>query len=296
MNNVYLINKPAKLTSFDVVAKVRKHTQIRKTGHAGTLDPFATGLLIVCTGKFTRLVDFFHTYPKTYISRFKLGVSSNTDDITGTIIEEKDYSNITEQQIISALKEMEGEIMQQPPAISAKRIRGKRLYDLNREKEQVKAKKVKVTIHNIKIININLPFVDVEISCGTGTYIRGIARDLGKSLNNCCLVETLERTSIGPYSLKNAISLDDFTLVPILHLDILSDLDAVTLIPDITKRLQRGNTIKIKDLAIDDFNGESKLLRLFSPHFKNLIAICKISSYYRDSYKIKAEKVFFNEI
>lgn len=296
MNNVYLINKPPNLTSFDIVAKVRKHTQIKKTGHAGTLDPFATGLLIVCTGKFTRLVDFFHKYPKTYVSRFQLGISTDTDDITGNIIKENSISNISPNDIEILLKKHIGEHFQQPCAISAKKVNGKRLYDVNRNGEKVKAEPVKITIHNIKIINIELPFVDVEIACSTGTYIRGIARDLGQSLNVGGIVKTLERTSIGPYSLKNSISIEDEILIPLKHINILKDLDAITLLPDITKRLQRGNTVNFKDLVIENDLEQNGLIRLFSPFFKNLIAICEISSYDRKSYKIKAEKVFLNEI
>ncbi len=296
LNNVYLINKPESFTSFDIVAKVRKHTNIRKTGHAGTLDPFATGLLIVCTGKFTRLMDFFHQYPKTYESRFKLGESSDTDDITGTISNKMDYSSIKESEIINSLKEMEGEILQQPPSISAKRVNGKRLYKANRNGEKLEAKPVSVTIHKIEIKNISLPFVDVEITCGTGTYIRSIARDLGEKLGNYCLCETLKRTKIGPYCLDNSIEITDDILTPIDHLEILPELDAITLTEDITKKLLKGNTVKTHDVKIDLTPKNEKIVRLFSPYFKNFIAICKISSYDKDNYNIKAIKVFNNEI
>ena len=288
MNNVYLIDKPKGQTSFDVVKKLKKTLNIKKIGHTGTLDPFATGLLIICTGAFTRLSDYFHQYLKTYKAVFTLGAFTDTDDITGEIIEKFPIPDITEENLKKEFENFIGEIEQIPPHISAKKINGQRLYKINREKRVQEPKKAKVYIKEIKLLSVNLPDIEVEITCGTGTYIRSIARDLGKSLNCGCFVKELRRTKIGPYSVEQAKDMANPSPLP--HLQILPEMEAYVFEPKITERILNGN-----EITMTESNISQGKLRLFSPYFEKLLAICKIEQ--KDSkVLIKAEKVFERNI
>ncbi len=284
MNNVYLIDKPEGLTSFDIVKAVRKKTGIKKVGHTGTLDPFATGLLIICTGNFTRLADYFHLYLKTYQAVFVFGEFRDTDDITGRVIKRFDLKEISLNKIEEMLKSFEGEIEQLPPFISAKRINGERLYNLNRNERRVKPEKAKVFIKEIKILSYNFPEIRLEITCGTGTYIRSIARDLGEKLNVGCFVKALRRTLIGGYKVENATSVEDLT--PISHRDILPEFDAV--VPD-RERLTKifaGN-----EIFLSNFDIQSDKARIFTPFFKELVSICSVKKD-KNGVILKPEKVF----
>jgi len=285
MNNVYLIDKPDGITSFEAVKKVRKKLSVKKAGHTGTLDPFATGLLIVCTGNFTRLSDYFHRYLKTYRAIFTLGQFRDSDDITGEIIEKFEIPSFSEEEIKKALEKFEGEIFQKPPYLSAKRINGKRLYRENRNERKIEPNPVKVFIKKIEIISINLPDIEVEITCGTGTYIRSIARDLGKNLNCGGYVSFLRRTAIGPYSVENACDLENFAPLP--HIDILSDIEAVVLDEEKTKKILAGN-----EVFLAKYMSDTDYVRVFSPFFERFLALCKVEKT-NNGVIIKPEKVFF---
>ncbi len=285
-NQIYLIDKPNAMTSFDVVRKVRKIIGIRRVGHAGTLDPFATGLLIVASGPFTRLVDLFHHYSKTYLATFQLGVSTDTDDMTGTVQAEKDVSGIHESDILSALSQFEGEITQRPPAISAKRVDGKRLYRVNRESVKVEARPVKVQVHEIRSIEVELPCVTMEIECGTGTYIRSIARDLGDILGVGGAVKSLTRTAIGPYKLADACDLTE--IEPIPHLSILPELESFSLASDTLGELSSGKSVLLRDVFLD----EGQKIRIFDDYFKKMRALCRVTMKGSVGCRIQPEKVF----
>ncbi len=284
MNNVYLIDKPKGQTSFDIVKRLKKTLNIKKIGHTGTLDPFATGLLIICTGSFTRLSDYFHQYLKTYRAVFTLGAFTDTDDITGETIEEFSLPPITEKTLTEELKKFTGEIEQLPPHISAKKINGQRLYKINREKRVKEPKKAKVFVKEIKILTVNLPDIEVEIICGTGTYIRSIARDLGKNLKCGCFVKELRRTKIGPYSVNEAKDAENPSPLP--HLNILPEMEAFVFDAKTTERILNGN-----EIALSEEMPSGGKFRLFSPYFEKLLAICKIEQK-GGKLKAKAEKVF----
>jgi len=285
-NQIYLIDKPGEMTSFDVVQRVRKAIGIRRVGHAGTLDPFATGLLIVASGPFTRLVDLFHSYPKTYLATFQLGVSTDTDDMTGTVQTEKDTSAIHESDIVTALNQFKGEIMQQPPSISAKRVEGKRLYRVNRESVKVEARPVKVVVHEIRSVEVELPYVTMEIECGTGTYIRSIARDLGKILGVGGAVKSLSRIAIGPYRLTAACGLTE--IKPIPHLSILPELESFSLGADAIGELSSGKTVLLRDIFLE----EELRIRVFDDYFKTMRALCRVTARGSIGSRIQPEKVF----
>lgn len=207
---VFLIDKPLDWTSFDVVNKIRwnirKAYKLKKikVGHAGTLDPRATGLLILCTGKFTKRIDEIQAESKVYTGTFKLGVTTPTYDTESA--EDKTFptDHLTEDLIHQATQQFQGEIDQFPPAHSAVKVDGKRLYELARAGKEVELKTRKVHIYDFKITKINLPFVEFEVHCGKGTYIRSLAHDFGKALNSGGYLTELRRTKIGEYSVEGA--------------------------------------------------------------------------------------------
>ena len=207
---VLLIDKPLDWTSFDVVNKVRwnirKAYNLKKikVGHAGTLDPKATGLLIVCTGKFTKRIDEIQAESKVYTGTIKLGVTTPTYDTESEEDQTFPLEHITEEMIHEATKEFIGEIDQYPPAHSAIKVDGKRLYELARAGKEVELKTRRIQIYDFKITKIELPFVEFEVHCGKGTYIRSLANDFGKALNSGGYLTELRRTKIGDFSVENA--------------------------------------------------------------------------------------------
>ncbi|MDM1549079.1 tRNA pseudouridine(55) synthase TruB [Empedobacter falsenii] len=208
--HVFLIDKPLDWTSFDVVNKIRwnirKAYNLKKikVGHAGTLDPKATGLLLVCTGKWTKRIDEFQAQEKTYTGTIKLGVTTPTYDLESEEDQTFPTEHITEEIIHEATKQFIGEIEQFPPMHSAVKVDGKRLYELAREGQEIERKARKITIHDFKITKINLPFVDFEVNCSKGTYIRSLAFDFGKSVNSGGYLTALRRTKIGEFDVINA--------------------------------------------------------------------------------------------
>ncbi len=214
-----LINKPIGPTSHDVVDMVRHATGIRTVGHAGTLDPFASGLLIVGVGReATRQLDSFKALPKTYLATLRLGTTSDTDDRTGHI-EEFRIKNLelSFEKIEKILNLFIGEIDQVPPMYSAKKIKGQKLYELARRGHTVERKPVKVSIYSIELKNArtdsltNRQTVKLNITCSPGTYIRALARDIGEKLRCGAYCEELTRTAIGPFTLRKAITVEQLT-------------------------------------------------------------------------------------
>jgi tRNA pseudouridine55 synthase len=207
---VLLINKPLEWTSFDVVKKMRKLIGVTKIGHAGTLDPLATGLLIICTGKFTKKINEYMGMEKEYTGSFTLGATTPTYDLESEPINSKDISHLTEQQIIEATKQFTGDILQMPPQHSAIKKDGKRLYESARQGIEVKVDPRPVTIKEFTITKIELPVVYFKVVCSTGTYIRSLANDFGAALNVGGHLSSLCRTRIGEFELTNALSLQQF--------------------------------------------------------------------------------------
>jgi tRNA pseudouridine55 synthase len=207
-----LINKPAGITSHDVVDKLREITKIKRIGHAGTLDPFATGLLILGIGReFTKKLSIFQKKDKEYIATLKLGAESDTFDKEGKIVEKKVEKIPERKEIEEVLKSFFGEIEQIPPAFSAKKIKGKKLYELARKGIKVEPKPQKVKIYEISILEYNFPYLKIKVKCSSGTYIRSLANDIGKKLGYGAYVEDLMRTKIGEFSIENAVELSKLT-------------------------------------------------------------------------------------
>jgi tRNA pseudouridine55 synthase len=203
-----LINKPAGITSHDVVDKLREITKIKKIGHAGILDPFATGLLILGIGReFTKKLSVFQKKDKEYIANLRLGAESDTFDRDGKIVERKVERIPEREEIEETLKIFLGEIEQIPPAFSAKKIGGKKLYELARKGIKVEPKPQRVKIYEISILEYKFPYLKIKVKCSSGTYIRSLANDIGKKLGCGAYVEELTRTKIGEFSIENAIEL-----------------------------------------------------------------------------------------
>ena len=205
---VLLINKPYGWTSFDVIRKIRGLLKIKKIGHAGTLDPLATGLLIVCTGKFTKKINEYMAKEKEYTGSFTLGATTPTYDLERNPENFKSIENIGEDDIKSATKNFIGEILQIPPAHSAIKIEGKRSYHLARKGKEIKLEPRKVTISEFEITKINLPTIEFRVVCSTGTYIRSLANDFGETLGCGAHLSNLCRTRIGEFKLSNATSIE----------------------------------------------------------------------------------------
>ena len=206
---VLLINKPLEWTSFDVVQKLRYIIRIRKIGHAGTLDPLATGLLIICTGKFTKRISEFMSQEKEYTGSFTLGATTPTYDLESEPVNLKPFKHITEEEIKYATANFTGEISQVPPAHSAIKVGGKRVYELARQGLEVKLEPRKITIKEFEIVKIDLPLVYFRVVCTTGTYIRSLANDFGDALGCGAYLSNLCRTRIGEFWVKDAQTVED---------------------------------------------------------------------------------------
>jgi len=203
-----LINKPLGWTSFDVVNKLRYKLKIKKIGHAGTLDPLATGLLIICTGKMTKRIDEFQAQEKEYTGKFVLGQTTPSFDLETKVSEPQDISFITSEAINSSALKFIGSIQQVPPIHSAIRINGKRSYALARKGREPELKAREVFIKEFEITNIEKPTVEFRVVCSKGTYIRSLARDFGEALGTVAYLSELCRTRIGEFKLTDALSLD----------------------------------------------------------------------------------------
>lgn len=211
-----LINKPLRWTSFDIVKKIRNtlRTALQlkkiKVGHAGTLDPLADGLLIVCTGKFTKRINEFQAQEKEYTAEFTLGATTPSFDLETEVNETFDYNHITEDMLKTTAESLTGNILQTPPIYSAIKQDGKRLYEHARKGEDVKIKERMVHVSKFEIIKVEMPKVYVRIVCSKGTYIRSLAQTFGKNLNSGAHLSQLTRTRIGKFELSQAIDIQEF--------------------------------------------------------------------------------------
>ena len=213
---VLLIDKPLEWTSFQVVNKLRWHIKQRfklkkiKVGHAGTLDPLATGLLIICTGKQTKEIHTYQGQIKEYTGTFSIGATTPSYDLETEVNETFSINHITEALLRETTKQFLGEIQQKPPIFSAIKKDGKRLYELARKGETTEIKARAVTVSEFEITNINLPKVDFRVVCSKGTYIRSLAYDFGKALHSGAHLSALRRTKIGDFSVEKSASIESF--------------------------------------------------------------------------------------
>jgi tRNA pseudouridine55 synthase len=206
---VLLLDKPLTWTSFKMIRRVRGLTFVQKVGHAGTLDPLATGLLIICTGKCTKQINDFMGMPKTYKGTLVLGATTATYDLESEPENFKSIDHITEEQIQNTVQQFVGEIMQLPPQHSAIKKDGVRLYETARQGIEVKVDPRKITIEQFEITKIDLPNIEFKVSCSTGTYIRSLVHDFGAALGVGAYMSALRRTKIGDFDIADAIKWED---------------------------------------------------------------------------------------
>lgn len=206
---VLLINKPLRWTSFDAVRKIRYLTKTKKVGHAGTLDPLATGLLIVCTGKFTKKINEYMAQEKEYTGTITLGATTPTYDLESEPQDFKPFENITTEQLEETAQTFTGLIQQVPPIHSAIKKEGKRVYELARRGVEVKLEPRPVTISVFEIVKTELPLIHFRVVCSTGTYIRSLANDFGEKLGCGGYLSSLCRTRIGNFSLEDALTIEE---------------------------------------------------------------------------------------
>jgi tRNA pseudouridine55 synthase len=218
-SGLVIVDKPGGMTSHDVVTRVRRLAGTRRVGHAGTLDPMATGVLVVAVNRATRLLGHLTLTDKRYDATIRLGASTTTDDVEGEVLASRSTEAVTEDAVREALGAFQGEIDQVPSSVSAIKVKGKRAYDRVRACEQVDLPPRRVTIHALDVTGLDLPDVRISVQCSTGTYIRAIARDLGAALHVGGHLTALRRTAVGPFTLDEARTLDHltehFSLTPI---------------------------------------------------------------------------------
>jgi len=215
---ILIFDKPAHWTSFDLVNKIRIMIRAAfglrkiKVGHAGTLDPLATGLMIICTGPSTRRIEEFMGFEKEYTATIELGATTPSFDLETEIDDHFPVNHITEEMVTEMLKKFTGEQLQVPPLFSAKFIDGKRAYKFARKGQDIELEPVKVNIREIELLSFSQSRISIRMVCGKGTYIRAFARDLGKSLNSGAYISELRRTATGPYKIEEAMDLEKFRL------------------------------------------------------------------------------------
>jgi tRNA pseudouridine55 synthase len=242
-SGVLPVDKPEGPTSHDVVAAARRVLGTRQVGHTGTLDPFASGLLLVCFGSATRLAEYLTPLPKTYRAVMRLGERTDTDDLTGRVVETRELeAEVSPERIAGALAAQVGTIDQVPPAYSAKKVGGQRMYAIARRGGEVVREAVPVVIHAIRLLRTELPDVEFEVTCGSGTYIRAIARDVGEALGVGAHLRTLRRTASGPHGVECAVGLDRLGDADAVAAAILSPAAAVSHLP----------TVRLDEAAIVD--------------------------------------------
>lgn len=266
---IVAINKPKDWTSFDVVNKIKHQVRPLKVGHLGTLDPMATGVLLVTIGKATKLFDFMQEKTKTYIAEFTFGYETDTLDATGKVVE-KSSKIPTIDEIKSVLPEFIGKIEQIPPKFSAKSINGKRAYDLARNNIEFEIKPKQVEIYDIKILKFEDKTLTLEICCGSGTYIRSIGRDIARKLDSLLTMTSLVRTKVGIVNLEDCVEIQDFTMERVKKIDEFIDLPILDIDQEKTKRILNGQNVKV-----DKESGNFKLNDL-----NDTIALVKVADFY----------------
>ncbi len=239
------INKPRYVTSRSVVDQVCSLTNSRRVGHAGTLDPLATGVLVVGVGPATRLVDCVQSMPKTYVADFQFGVESSTEDRFGELRELANPPIIGRDRMADTIAAFVGTVQQVPPAHSALKVNGKRAYELARKGKDVSLKSRSIQIHSLELMDFSYPHFRLRVCCGAGTYIRSLGRDIARKLNTGAMLTELERTAIGGFRIESSISVDNLDAITLQQqlrpgLDAVPDLPVVVVNDDVVKSFLDG--------------------------------------------------------
>lgn len=287
MNKVLLLDKPVGITSFEATEELKRLLRVNKIGHSGTLDKSASGLLVLCTGYATKLTRYFLESDKRYVGKIKLGITTDTCDKEGTIIDKRDTLNIDQKKIKEIENKFKGELLQTPPLYSALKIGGRRASDLIREGKKPELEERKIFIKKLDIIGIDLDnsVLTIEVVCSKGTYIRSLAKDIGIFLNTGAFLESLRRTASGNFTIENSVTIEElnnylkgkdiqkkFCYSP---RDALSDFGSITINKKSTKVVLNGAPFQKDDIIDIKVNGEMPFMIL--DEGKNLIAIAKVN-------------------
>ena len=250
-NGIISIDKPQGWTSQDVTSRLRRVFSTRRIGHGGTLDPLATGVLPVFVGRATRGVEFFEHAQKTYETVLRLGIMTDTEDITGTVLEQRPVS-VTREQLLTALEDFRGQIMQTPPMYSALKVNGRKLYDLARAGQEVERQSRPITIYELDCLSFDGERAHLRVRCSKGTYIRTLCKDIGLALGCGGCMEQLRRVQAGEYTIADSVSLEQLLRESENGEDVLRYLKpvdsmfaaypALELTPNQTKRIRNGNS------------------------------------------------------
>lgn len=275
MDIVINLNKPKDLSSQQAVTKVRKLLSAKKAGHAGTLDPIATGVLIVCLNKATKITRFLSELDKEYKARVKLGERTDTYDLTGKLLEKKDPFSIREKDVMDVLKNFLGEMKQTPPMFSAIKIKGQPLYRIARRGIEIKRPDRLIQIYELELIGFDLPYIDLKIRCSKGTYIRTLCDDIGKALGVGAHVTALERTKVGNFRIEDSASIEElaFKKESIHSIDsAISFLDEIILDEYTYLKVKKGMPV----IMITENKFRNQYLRLKGGTDKKLFAIGRV--------------------
>jgi tRNA pseudouridine55 synthase len=251
MNGIVIIDKPQGWTSQDVTARLRRVFNTRRIGHGGTLDPMATGVLPVFVGRATRGVEFFEHAEKTYETLLRLGITTDTEDITGTVLSRQEVS-VTEDRLEAVLQEFRGEILQVPPMYSALKVNGQKLCDLARKGKEVERKPRPITIHELTLLGMEAEGIRLRVRCSKGTYIRTLCKDIGEKLGCGGCMAALRRISAGEYTIEESVPLETLleTEEPEAYLrqvdTMFRNYPAITLTEKQTLRCRNGNSFSVK--------------------------------------------------
>ena len=208
-DGIIVINKPDGITSHDVVSKIRRKFNMKRVGHAGTLDPLATGVLVMLLGKSTKLFDRFVAFDKAYKATLILGTTTKSADTQGEIIEQKPFDHITKEMVLDVFKKFLGETLQVPPMVSAVKHKGKKLYQLARQGIEVERTPRKITIYKLEMIEFKPPYVEFYLECSKGTYVRQLAHDVGQVLHCGACISQIQRTKVGKFSIEESVTIED---------------------------------------------------------------------------------------
>ncbi|MEW6715271.1 MAG: tRNA pseudouridine(55) synthase TruB [Nitrospirota bacterium] len=298
MDLIISLNKPKDITSQDAVTRVKKILKVKKAGHTGTLDPMATGLLLICINKATRLASYFLNLDKEYRAVMKLGEATDTQDAYGKVISKTDFVEIDKAVIEETLKSFKGNILQQPPMFSALKHEGEPLYKLARKGIEIERQSREVNIYDIELLNINMPYVTFSASCSKGTYIRTLCDDIGKKLGVGAHLSELERTKIGTFRIEESLSIEELKSLNITELDnkgiyemdeALSWMPELVINEEMIKAVTHGNPINVTEELV--FSAAMKTapgIRIKSPDGSFLA----IGSYSAEKDIVKMDVVF----
>ena len=255
MFGILNIDKPKGLTSRDVVNGVQRLIRPHKAGHAGTLDPLATGVLVVCLGKATRLIQYVQQQRKRYSGEFQFGLTSDTEDIEGEVRRVAEAHVPTAEELQAAIPEFVGEIEQRPPVFSALKVKGKRAYQLARQGEAVELASRRIMIHGLKLVSYSYPRFQLDIECGSGTYVRSLGRDIAAAVSASAVMTSLRRVAVGIFQLEKAIPFAELTAEKIAS-ELLPAAMAVSHLPTLTvspsdcHELSNGRRIRNPGLTV----------------------------------------------